>query len=697
MRSASCLIVLLLFLPAPAIAQAKKPLELMDVFSLEFASEPQITRDGKRVVYVRNFMDVMKDKRFSNLWIVGSDGSGHQALTAGNHVDSSPRLSPDGTRALFVSDRAGTPQVHCLWLDTGRMAKLTNLASPPVGPVWSPDGKQIAFASLVVDKRKPFVELPAKPEGAEWAAPLKVIDKIHYRFDGKGYLKVGYHQLFVVSAEGGAARQVTSGHFQHNGSLFTPQGPTWSHDGKSLLFSAVLKEDAEHYPLDTEIHEVRLEDGKITTLTDRRGPDHTPAVSPDGKHIAYIGFDDKKQGHQNSVLYVMERDGKNPRVLLKGLDRSVRDLAWDDKTVFFLFDDLGVTKIGYASEGAVLTVTRDVGGEVLDRPYAAGSFSVARSFLAFTQTCATRPADVAVTPVPVDRSKALPSGPGSRGDGVSGERITHLNDHLLAARDLASVEEIFIESSHDKRKIPAWLVKPPNFDPKKSYPLILEIHGGPFANYGPRFAMNMQLFAAAGYVVLYVNPRGSTSYGEEFANLIHHAYPGHDHDDLMSAVDHVIKMGFVDPERLFITGGSGGGVLTAWAIGKTTRFRAAVVAKPVINWHSFALTADAYPFFTQYWFPGPPWEHAEHYHKRSPLSLVGKVTTPTMVMTGEEDHRTPMAQSEEYYQALKLRKVPAVLVRIPGAAHNFGARPSHMMSSVAHTLRWFALHDAKAK
>ena len=256
-------------------------------------------------------------------------------------------------------------------------------------------------------------------------------------------------------------------------------------------------------------------------------------------------------------------------------------------------------------------------------------------------------------------------------------RLTRLNDNLLGHKTLGTVEDIRYKSSHDGRQIHGWIVKPPAFDPKKKYPLILEIHGGPFANYGPRFAADMQLYAAAGYVVLYANPRGSTSYGEEFGNLIHHAYPGHDYDDLMSGVDAVLAKGYVDENNLFVTGGSGGGVLTAWIIGKTNRFRAAVVCKPVINWYSFVLTADVYPFFARYWFPGPPWENAEHYLKRSPLSLVGNVTTPTMLITGEADHRTPISESEQYYQALKLRKVEAVLVRVPGALarHRPAAEP----------------------
>jgi dipeptidyl aminopeptidase/acylaminoacyl peptidase len=237
---------------------------------------------------------------------------------------------------------------------------------------------------------------------------------------------------------------------------------------------------------------------------------------------------------------------------------------------------------------------------------------------------------------------------------------------------------------------------PPGFDPDKQYPMILEIHGGPHTNYGARFAAEVQLYAAAGYVVLYVNPRGSTSYGERFANLIHHNYPSEDYDDLMSAVDALIAEGFVDPDRLFVTGGSGGGVLTAWIVGKTDRFRAAVVAKPVINWASFVLTADNSPYFSRYWFPSMPWEDPEHYWKRSPLSLVGEVSTPTMLLTGESDYRTPISETEQYYQALKLRGVDTAMVRIPGASHSIARRPSQLMAKVAAVLAWFERHEDAA-
>ncbi|MFO0964947.1 MAG: S9 family peptidase [Gemmataceae bacterium] len=680
-------LALLLALAASAPAQPKKPLSLMDVFSIEYASDPQITANGKWVVYVRNFMDVMKDRRRSNLWIVNADGTARQPLTTGAYSDSSPRLAPDGKRLVFVSDRSGTPQLHVLWLATGRTTKITDLPAPPFLPSWSPDGKHIAFVSLVAAKPKPFVDLPARPEGAEWAAPFKMIRNVGYRFDGKGYLKEGFYHLFVVSADGGPARQVTDGPYHDSATSFGLEEPAWTPDSRSLIFAANRSKDADYHPLETELYEASLEDGKVTALTDRRGPDHSPAVSRDGA-IAYLGFDDKKLGYQNTRLYLLNRGDKTSRCLTPKLDRSVRAPRWaaDGKSVYFLYDDDGDTKIGQAMlDGGRWVLANHVGGESPERPYAAGAFSVSDGgVLAFTQTSPTQPAEIAL---------ADPSSAPKTEDVPPPRAVTALNKDLFETCALASTVEIRAVSSHDKRDIQAWVMTPPGFDAKKKYPLILEIHGGPFANYGPRFSIEMQLYAAAGYVVLYVNPRGSTSYGEAFANLIHHNYPGNDYDDLMSAVDDVIKRGYINPDRLFITGGSGGGVLTAWSIGKTKRFRAAVVGKPVIDWHSFVLTADAYPFFAQYWFPAPPWEDPEHYRKRSPLSLVGAVSTPTMLMTGEEDHRTPIAQSEQYYQALKLRKVPAALVRIPGASHNTGARPSHIVAKVAYVLGWFREWD----
>jgi dipeptidyl aminopeptidase/acylaminoacyl peptidase len=671
------LIVIALAGPSPAAdvraRGSAERFEPADIFELEWASDPQISPDGRRVVYARNFMDIMADRKRSNLWIVEVDGTGHRPLTSGSVSHSSPRWSPDGTRLAWVSSQEGSSQIHVRWMATGESARVTRVDRRPQAIRWSPDGTWLAFSMLVPQRAEPLAKMPDRPEGAQWTEAPKVIEKLTYRQDGDGFLEDGYAQLFVVPAEGGTPRQLTHGAFNHEGPV------EWSRDGRSILFSANRNADWEFEPLESEIYELSLADGSLRALTDRKGPDVTPRISPDGRMIAWLGFDDRYQGYQVTHLYVMSRDGTGRRLVSATLDRDVSDPVWsaDGKALYLQYDDRGNTKLAVMNlEGKVETLAGDVGGTTLDRPYASGAFSVApNGQFAFTVSRPEYPADVAT---------------GRRGAPV--ERLTRLNDDLLGHKKLGAVEEIWYESSHDGRQIHGWIVKPPDFDPSRKYPLVLEIHGGPFANYGDRFGADMQLYAAAGYVVLYTNPRGSTSYGEEFGNLIHHNYPGQDYDDLISGVDAVIAKGWIDPANLFVTGGSGGGVLTSWIVGKTDRFRAAVVAKPVINWYSFVLTADLYSFFHRYWFSAPPWEDPEQYLRRSPISLVGRVTTPTMVITGEVDYRTPMSESEQYYQALKLRKVPAALVRVPESPHDFGARPSTMIAKAIHTIAWFDRH-----
>lgn len=660
--------------PIAAEDDASDHLQLSDVFELEYASSPEISPDGQRIVYVRQFMDIMEDRVRGNLWIMNADGSDARPLTSGNRNDGSPVWSADGQKLLYVSSESGTSQIHCLWLDDGHSAVISRLPSAPRGIRWSPDGTQIAFSMFVRKKWPRMITLNGKPEGATWAKPATEITDLRYRADGQGFLTQGNRHLFVLPVDGGTPRQLTDGEFDHGADF------CWSPDSNSIVFSANRNEDSEHRPLDSNLFEVSLADLAIKQLTDRDGPDANPEISPDGNLIAYVGFDDKLLGYQVRVLHVMRRDGTGTQVITADLDRSVASPKWTDqgRRLLFAYDDLGTTKLASVTEGGeIVEIAAGVGGTSLGRPYSSGSFSVSLDgAICFTLCGKHHPADVAVVEL----------------DGTM-KRLTHLNDDLLKHRTLGDVEELWLKSSFDELAIQSWIVKPPHFDPQKKYPLLLEIHGGPFANYGPRFAAEMQLYAAAGYVVLYVNPRGSTSYGSAFGNLIHHRYPGEDYDDLISAVDAVVEQGYVDENRLYVTGGSGGGVLSAWIVGKTDRFRAAVVAKPVINWYSFALTADAYNVFYKYWFPGPPWEYPQQYLDRSPLSLVGNVSTPTMLLTGEEDFRTPMSETEQYYQALKLRKVDTAMIRIPGAGHGITARPSNLMSKVAYVLKWFEMHS----
>ncbi|MBK6456183.1 MAG: S9 family peptidase [Gemmatimonadetes bacterium] len=557
---------------------------------------------------------------------------------------------------------------------------MTNGAIPPAGPTWSPDGKLIAFTQFV-PKAPLVVGTPlAPPPGATWAPPPKYTDALVFRFDGVGEVPVGFTHIFVVRADGGAPRQLSKGDFNHGG-VFGGGGVVWTPDGTELIAAARRREKADEELLESDIFAFAVADGAMRQLTDRNGPDGEPAVSPDGKLIAYTGFDERYQGYQNALLYVMNRDGSGKRALSTKLDNSVGSPTWsaDGKGIYVQYDDKGDTKVGlFALDGSWRVVASHLGSGMM--AYSGGSYSVARNgSVAYTLSTPSIPSNVAVV------------GSGASATPVS---VTSLNVELLATRTLGAVEEIWYESSKDKRKIQGWIIKPPGFDAKKKYPLILEIHGGPFANYGARFDDEKQIMAANGFVVLYTNPRGSTSYGEEFGNLIHHAYPGDDFFDLNSGVDAVIAKGYIDEKNLFVTGGSGGGVLTAWMIGHTDRFRAALAFYPVINWESFSLTADMAPLSVKNWFPGMPWDHKDNYDKRSLLSVVKNVKTPTLIMTGEEDFRTPMSESEQYYKALKMSGVEAVLVRVPGEPHGIRRFPSHAASKLTTLAGWFEKHRA---
>ena len=664
-------IVIFVALSNTSFSQSVDKLEPLDVFNLEYVSDPQVSPDGTQVIYIRDFKDIMTDKNLSNLWLINTDGSNNRPLTTGNKNDYSPRWSPNGTQVLYISNKDGTSQLYLRWLSSSSEAKLTNLNQSANNLSWSPDNKWIAFTMFEPKAGETLITMPLKPKDAEWSEPAKYIYKMKYRADETGYLKDGYTQVFVLSVEGGTPKQLTSGPNNYGGNL------SWSKNGNSLYVSSNQHPDKDFEPINSEIFQIDINSTKIKAITTRKGPDHSPVVSPDGSKIAYLGFDDKYLGHQQNRLYIMNTDGSNSKLILNNFDRSVQNIQWasDNKGIFYQFDDKGNTKIAYTDlSGKYREITNNVGGLSLGRPYSGGTFTVAlNGTLAFTHSTPDHPADLAVHKKSSKNSK----------------RLTRLNDDLFAYKTLGDVEEIWFESAFDKRKIQGWICKPPNFDSNKKYPLILEIHGGPFANYGNRFSAEIQLFAAAGYVVLYTNPRGSTSYGAEFGNLIHHNYPNQDYDDLMSGVDAVIDKGYIDKDQLYITGGSGGGVLTSWTIGKTDRFRAAVVAKPVINWYSFVLHSDNPGFFAKYWFPGNPWDHQEHYMKRSPISLIGNVKTPTMLLTGEVDYRTPISETEQYYAALKLNKVPSSMVRIQGAGHGIATRPSNLISKVLHVLGWF--------
>jgi dipeptidyl aminopeptidase/acylaminoacyl peptidase len=641
-----------------------------DIFSLQCVTDPQIRPDGHVVAYVRMSYDIMTDRPRRSIWLVDTDTGAQTPLATGPGSSSSPRWSPDGKRLAYIASDGGRPQLFVRWMQTEQAARITDLTEMPEDLEWSPDGRNIGFVMMTPDEKTNLGSPPPRPEGATWAEPLTVITDVKYRADGAGYLRPGYSHAFVVSAEGGYPRQLTFGAFNEEGPV------AWTPDGRNVLVSGNRSDGWQRDAVTTQIYQVSVADGVVTALTNRVGPDKSPRVSPDGRKIAYLAFDDRFLGYQNVRVHVMDRDGRNDHSISDSLDRSVDDAEWasDGRSLFIQYTDKAVTRVARLTlDGHLQQLADGLAGSQLDRPYSGGQFTVSSNgILAFTSGAPDHPPDLSIV----------------RGSRVT--RLTRLNDDLFAVKELGKVEPLEVSSSVDELPIGAWLVTPPHFDPARKYPLILEIHGGPYASYGPTFSSDDQLYAAAGYMVLYTNPRGSTSYGEEFANFILHDYPSHDYDDLMSAVDAAIAKGSVNPDQLFVTGGSGGGVLTAWIVGKTHRFKAAATQKPVINWGSFTLTTDIATYVPKYWFGKLPWEDPETYWKHSPLSLVGNVTTPTLVVVGGEDYRTPVSDSEQYYEALQLRGVPTALVKVPGASHGgLAARPSQSAAKASAILAWF--------
>ncbi|MAC59297.1 MAG: peptidase S9 family protein, partial [Novosphingobium sp.] len=638
-----------------------------DLFKLDGATHPEISPDGSKIAYVRSSADVMTDKVVPSIWLADASSGAQRPLVAGPGAHFSPAWSPDGKRLAYVSsDGSSSPQLYVMWLDSGAKVKVTELPDSPGSIAWSPDGSTIAYTMRVPGEGMKLGSQPAgRPEGAEWAKPLQIIDRVIYRFDGAGYLPAGFDHIFVVSADGGAPRQVTFGNYDDGGPL------SWSPDSRRIVFSANRHEDWERDINNSEVYSVDVATSTITPLTSRQGPDAGAKLSPDGKYIAYVGFDDVNRSYENNALYLMNADGSGSRLLLPDFDRSIDALEWaGSNAIYIKYDDHGETKVARVGLNGSMKIVAEglTAGTHFDRPYTGGEFSVsAAGKVAYTRGSTTEPADL----------------------WVNGKRLTDLNGNWIDAKAMAAVRKLPV-TAPDGRPIDAWLVTPPGLKPGKKAPLILEIHGGPNAAYGPSFATDNQLYAAHGYAVLYTNPRGSTSYGEEFANLIDRAYPGTDYDDLMAAVDAAIADGVADPDNLFVTGGSGGGVLTAWIVGKTNRFKAAATQKPVINWTSEALTMDATPFTSRYWFDKKPWEDPMAYWKRSPLSLVGNVETPTLVVVGSDDYRTPDSESEQYYAALQIRGVPTAMVKVPDASHGgIAARPSQAAAKDSAVLAWF--------
>jgi acylaminoacyl-peptidase len=651
----------------------------MRVFDMEYATDPQISPDGKKIAYVRHSMDRMNDKDKGQIWLINIDDGLHLPLIDGESSSHSPRWSPDGKSLLFVTETNDKPELRLYYFKSDRSISLAQFISAPSRAAWSPDGKSIAFNMFIKAKSPSFSTPVEKPEGAKWNDAMKVYDDLTFRFDGAGYLPAGTTQVFTLPVEGGSPRQLTHGDADMNVA-------TWL-DNDTVLATGNMAEDRDMDFIESEIYAVELSDLSITALTSRDGPDSGATVSPNGKTIAYIGYDDKVLSYQQSNLYLMNADGTNQRELAADFSGSIGQIKWEstNKSLLFSSEDHGLISLYRVDlKGSVSKVMTGIGGGSIGRPYADGSFSISshsKAKIAFMAGFSDRPAEVGVTNYKGKKQRIL----------------TKLNDDLLPYLEMAKVEEIKVKSSHDGKEIEAWVAFPPNFKADGSFPMILEIHGGPYTMYGPYFASEMQRYAAEGYVTVWANPRGSTGYGEDFALEIDRAYPGNDYFDLMTVVDEMVARKYVDDKRLFVTGGSGGGILTAWIVTKTNRFAAAASIKPVINWMTMALAGDIAPYVRRHWVREDPWSNPEAFLKFSPIRYVDKVKTPTLLMVGEEDYRTPAWEAEQFYTALKMLKVDTALIRVPSAPHYIASRPSRLIAKTDNIMGWFAKYDPAKK
>ena len=648
-------------------------LTLETFLEMETVADPQLSPDGSQIIYTRGWVDKMNDRRESALWIMQADGSRNRFLVKGSNA----RWSPSGDRIAYLAQ--GEPrgsQVFVRWMDAeGASSQVTRVEQSPGGLAWSPDGTQLSFTALVEERNTWPIKLPKAPSGAKWTEAPRIVERLSYRRDRSGFTDTGFRHIFVVPAIGGTPRQITSGRFDHSGSEWTP-------DGRTILFSGLRVEIDDYQWRESEIYAVDVASGSVRQLTTRKGPDSSPVVSPDGKRVAYTGNDYSRDTWADSKLYVMNIDGSNPRLVSGDWDRSPRNLEWtaDGSGVYFTAQNEGAQNLYYlpigSGDGKVTPVTS--GAHMLSVS------DISKKGLAVgTVTTFHKPADI----VALDLAQRRKAGDALNGSAL--KQLTSVNEDVLTGKKLGAVNEIWYDAP-DGKKIQGWYITPPDFDPSKKYPMQLHIHGGPHSMYNVGFNFGWQEHAANDYVVLYTNPRGSTGYGSAFGNAIKNAYPGKDYDDLMAGVDTLLAKGFVDERNMFVTGCSGGGVLTAWIVGKTDRFAAASANCPVVDWLSFVGTTDGASWY--YNFEKLPWEDPTEHLRRSPLMYVGNVKTPTMLMTGVNDLRTPMPQTEQFYSALKLRKVPTAMLRFNDEWHGTGSKPSNFMRTQLYLRYWFDRH-----
>jgi dipeptidyl aminopeptidase/acylaminoacyl peptidase len=684
-------VVLALAVAAGAFGDdTKRVITATDLYSFQWVASPQIAPDGSKVAYTLVKVTPKHDNYETALWLVSTSGGPPRQFTSGPH-DSGARWSPDGKILAFLrsSEKDGKPeppQIYLLSMEGGDARPLTDIPKGASEIVWSPNGRSIAFTSTAL----PNDFEKKSPEAVE--SDVRVITLAHYRENGEGYLESDRPtHIWVVDVPRNfaglqKARQVTTGGFSES-------NIAWSHDGSQIYFISDRIKEPYYEPPDSDIYVVSREGTDVRRVASIDGEINQFAQSPDGRSMAFVGALNRVQGgtersyNQPDLFVISLGPGATPKNLTTNYDFDISGGIGGDQAAP---RGGGVSVPYWSADGHSLFVTSTEQGRanLVRVDVETGKLDALTTGNHTVQAYSATPDGAQVA--------ALITTPTNIGDlflvnGRSGkiEQITHVNADLMAGLRLTEPEMIWYRS-FDGRQIQAWVQRPPDFQDRK-YPMILDIHGGPHSSYGYVFDHEFQWMAAKGYVVLYPNPRGSTSYGQEFGNVIQYHYPGDDFKDLMAGADELIKRGWVDPEKLGVTGGSGGGVLTNWAIGHSDRFKAAVSQRSIASWTNFWYTTD-FTLFTPFWFRGAPWEQEADFKERSPITYVENIHTPLMLIEGEADFRTPpTGGGEEMFRALKYLKRPVVMVRFPGESHELSrsGKPVHRVERLTHIVAWF--------
>ncbi len=680
-------------LAPPIPAADSRPISEKDLLAFRWVADPQISPDGSSVAYVLVTVNAEEDRYETSLWTVPASGAlPPRRLTAGPR-DAAPRWAPDTRTIAFTRAAAEKEktQIYLLSMSGGEPRRLTELPGGAGVPVWSPDARRIAFASGTNDADLAEQAAAKERKGpAPKKSDVRVVTRAVYRANGKGWLDPAHPEhVWIVAAdsEGPAEpKRLTSGRYEE-GEI------SWSRDGSKIFFVSDRVDEPYYEAPDSNLYAIPAsgqtgQTGGMETVIDIRGTVRKAVPAPDGSLWAFVGQLNPPQVHshtrEDAFLY---HDGK-PSALTPGKEFEIGSAVGGDQhaprgaspsPLVWSADGRSIVA-GVTEHGSSNLVRLDIASGRLE-PLTTGEHDVMAwtatpdaSRFALTVSDDTHPGDLWVLDAP----------------GRKLQQLTRVNDALFSTLKLSEPEEVWY-SSFDGKKIHGWILKPPDFDPSKKYPMILEIHGGPHTAYGHTFTHEFQWMAARGYVVLYTNPRGSTTYGEEFANVIQYRYPGDDYKDLMAGVDEVVRRGYVDVKKIGVTGGSGGGLLTNYAVTQTDRFAAAVSQRSVADWAAFWYTAD-FTLFTPSWFRSNPMNDAEEFWKRSPVRYTDRIVTPMLFVEGDDDLRTPPSQGgEAMFRALKAQKKTAVMVRFPGETHELSrsGKPAHRVERLQHIVRWF--------